>query len=846
MKAPLSWIRSYVDIDDLSVEEVCKILTNLGLEVEGVQLVGMPLPPGEKHEFKYEGLTWPEDKFIVAQVNEVLPHPDADRLVLCRLFDGTQELIVLTGAPNLYPMKGSGPLETPLKVAYAREGAVLYDGHQPGFVLTKLKKMKIRGVESFSMICSEKELGISEEHDGVIILDDDAPTGMSLVQYMGDAVLEVSILPNMVRNAGILGIARELAAATKRELKQPADKMVMVGKPISGRAAIDIKDPQLNPRFVLGLIEGTTPRESPYWVRRRLNLAGMRPINALVDATNYTMLEIGEPLHAFDYDILQKRAGGKAPTIITRPAQVGEKLTTLDGTSHTLDSNMILVADTAGALSLAGVMGGLESEVTPTTHNVLLEGASWNFINIRKTTSKLKITSEAAYRFSRGIHPALAEIAVKLCLARMQAWGGGVVAEGLIDAYPQPYKDPQVELSTVDVERVLGVHLPVAEMSGILGRLGFACKVKGDTVIATAPATRCDINDGLIGKADLLEEIARLHGYESIPETRLSQKLPPQRVNRQVELEELARDLLINLGLNDMVAYRQTSPDREARILPHADQADFPEYLTIINPITPERTVLRQNILATMLETLEHNAPHASHLAMFEIGPVFIVKADQQLPDEQMRIAIGMTGTRIEPTWQEQAPSWMDFFDLKGIVEGLLHGLHIPDVTYRPSDHISFHPGKCAEVLSGEQVLGVFGELHPLAKAHYTFGAAPVLVAEIDAEKLLELASLIFQIQPVLGFPPIIEDIAVIVDETLSAAELEKAIWSAGGNLLQAVKLFDIYRGEKIGSGKKSMAYNLTYQAPDRTLTDKDAATVRNRIVRTLEKSFNAILRSGA
>jgi phenylalanyl-tRNA synthetase beta chain len=844
MKAPLSWIKEYVDIQDLSLEEICKIMTGVGLEIDGVTLVGLPIPPGEKHEFKYEGLSWPEDKFIVAQVNEVMPHPDANRLVLCRLFDGTQELIVLTGAPNLYPMKGIGPLDTPLKVAYAREGAVLYDGHQPGQVLSKLKRMKIRGVDSSSMICSEKELGISEEHEGVIILDDDAPTGMSLVDYMGDAILDVNILPNMVRNASILGMAREIAAKTGRELKEPQEHLEMNGKPITGRAAIEIKDPQLNPRFVLGLIEGTTPKESPYWVRRRLSLAGMRPINALVDATNYTMLELGEPLHAFDYDILTRRAGGKAPTIITRAANEGEQLTTLDSNKYTLDAGMILVADTAGALSLAGVMGGLESEVTLATSNVLLEGASWNFINIRKTMSKLKITSEAAYRFSRGIHPALAERSVRLCLQRMQAWGGGDVAQGLIDAYPQPYEDPVVEITATDVQRVLGISLSMDEMTGILTRLGFTCQVKGDTLTAKAPPTRCDIGTGLIGKADLLEEIARMHGYEAIPEARLSQDLPPQRVNRKLEIEELARDLLINLGLHDTVAYRQTSPEREACILQDPSQADFPEYLAIINPITPERTVLRQNILSTMLEILEHNTPHAQHLAMFEIGPVFIIKPGQQLPDEVLRIAIGMTGTRSSTTWMDKTPELMDFFDLKGVIEGLMHGLHIPQVSYRPAQYPSFHPGKCAEVLSGDEVLGMFGELHPLVKAHYAFGDAPVLVAELDAEKLLDLASILFQIEPILGFPPVIEDIAVIVDETVSAAELENTIHSSGGALLKGVKLFDIYRDEKIGAGKKSMAYNLTYQAPDRTLTDKDAATVRNRIVRALEKTYGAVLRS--
>jgi phenylalanyl-tRNA synthetase beta chain len=383
---------------------------------------------------------------VVAQIDEVMPHPNADRLVLCRLNDGAQEIIVLTGAPNLYPYKGLGVLPRPLKVAYAMEGARIYDGHQPGQVLTTLKRAKIRGVESFSMVCSEKELGISDEHEGVIILDEDAPAGMPLVDYMGDAVFEISITPNQTRNACMLGVARELAAVTGKTLRKPAPMLAADGPSIVGQAAIQITNPELNPRFVLALARNVTPRPSPYLVQRRLRLAGMRPINSIVDATNYIMLEIGEPLHAFDYDVMVERAGGKPPTIITRQARPGERLMTLDGVDRPLDSFTELVTDTAGALSIAGVMGGAESEVTEKTHNVLLEGAAWNFINIRRTVAAQKLQSEAGYRFSRGVHPALAEYGVQICIDRMAGWSGGLVAAGLIDEYPLVQVDPQVDI----------------------------------------------------------------------------------------------------------------------------------------------------------------------------------------------------------------------------------------------------------------------------------------------------------------------------------------------------------------------------------------------------------------
>lgn len=844
MKAPISWIKDYVNLDGLSIEEIAKTMTMLGLEVEGIRLVGMPIPPGEKHEFKYEGLSWPEEKFVVAQVNEVLPHPDADRLVLCRLNDGSQELIVLTGAPNLYPFKGKGILPKPLKVAYAREGSILYDGHQPGQVMTKLKKMKIRGVESFSMICSEKELGISDEHEGVIILDEDAPVGMSLVEYMGDAVFEVAILPNMVRDASILGMAREIGAAYKRPLIEPRVKAIESGETIDGKAQIEIHERELNPRFILGMVEHVNACESPYWVRRRLNLAGMRPINAIVDATNYTMLELGQPLHSFDYDVLVNRAGGKAPTIITRTAEAGEKLTTLDGNSYNLEPSMELVCDTAGPLSLAGVMGGIESEVTAETTSVLLEGASWNFINIRKTVAALKMNSEAAYRFSRGIHPALAEQAVKLCLARIQNWGGGKVADGLIDSYPQKQTDPIIELTQKDVIRWLGTEIPPEETVDILQRLGFNCESTGEVLFAKTPPTRVDIEAGLVGKANLIEEIARIYGYDRIPERRLSTELPPQIGNPKLDMEESLRDLLINLGVQDTVAYRQTSPAREAGIFPGGECQDPPEYVEIKNPITPDRTVMRRSILATMLEILEHNCKLSTRLAMFEIGPVFIPKAGQLLPDEKLKLSIGMTGIRETTNWQINSSENMDFFDIKGVVEELMHGLHIENLYYRAADHATFHPGKCAEVYSGEQLLGIFGELHPLVKANYDFQDAPILLAELDAVALIDLAAVDFQVKPVAVFPAMVEDIAIIVDEVITADQLMDVICKAGGNLLMDARLFDIYRNEKIGTSKKSMAYKLTYQAYDRTLTDKDALTIRTKIVNALKKQFGAVLRS--
>lgn len=844
MKVPISWLKDYVDINDLEIEDLAKQMTMVGLEVGEIRLVGLPMPAGEKHEFKYIGLSWPAEKFIVAQVDEVMPHPNADRLVLCRLNDGAEEIIVLTGAPNLYEFKGKGPLAEPLKVAYAREGATLYDGHQPGRQLTTLKRMKIRGVDSFSMICSEKELGISNEHEGVIILDADAPTGMQLVEYMGDAVFDVDTLPNMVRDASVLGMAREIAAALGKDLRYPDETLEMTGKLINGRVDIQIKDPELNPRFVLGMVEGITVQPSPYWVRRRLNLAGMRPINCVVDATNYSMLELGEPLHAFDYDVLVQRAGGKPPTVITRTANLGETLTTLDGSEHKLDEEMELVTDTAGALSLAGVMGGKESEVEDTTQNVLLEGASWNFINIRKTVSKLKINSEAAYRFSRGVHPALAETGVRLCLKRMAEWGGGQIAQGLVDNYPNPPEDPVVEISTSWVNDSLGTDLSAQAIADILGRLEFECSVSGDRITAKTPPHRLDINAGVIGRADLLEEISRIFGYDKIPTKPLDQPLPPQRVNQAIEMEDLLRDLLVSLGLQELIAYRMTSPEREARRFPPEYDGPYEEYLEIQNPITVDRRVMRRSILASLLEIMEYNSSLDRRLALFEIGPVFLPKAGEILPEEKMMLSMGLTGLRERPDWQGSEPEVIDFYDMKGVVEGMMQGLHIDAVEYRAWKHPSLHPGKTAQVLMNGQAVGILGELHPLVKANYELADAPVYVAEFDLALLLQAASILFDVEAVPTYPPVLEDFAVVVDEEVTAAEVEGVLRKGGGECLAKVQLFDIYRGRQLGQGKKSLAFNLTYIAPDRTLTDKEVLKLRNKIIRLLAEELDAQLRS--
>jgi phenylalanyl-tRNA synthetase beta chain len=850
MEIPLSWLKDFVEID-LPLNELVHRLTLAGLEVEEARFVGLPLSrdiieghtSGDRQmETNVTGLAWDPEKIVVGAILEVMPHPDADRLVLCRLDDGAQEHVVLAGGPNLFPYTGKGPLEKPLKVAYAREGAQIYDGQKPGNELMTLKRRKIRGVESYSMACSEKELGISDDHEGIIILDDDAPVGVPLVDYMGDVVLDIAITPNIARNANILGVAREIAALTDAQLKEPSYQVEWSGPPLEGRVRLEIQHPELNPRFVLGLIEGVKVGYSPYWVQRRLRLAGMRPINNIVDATNYVMLEIGEPLHAFDFDVLVERAGGETPTILTRLAEPDERLTTLDEVERELDDFTVLVTDSAGALSIAGVMGGAESEVSEHTTNMLLEGAAWNFINIRRTTASQRLTSDASYRFERGVHPAMAERGVRRGLNFVAQLAGGEIAEGLVDVYPLPPVDSTVEITSADVERWLGIRLEVDEIADILGRLGFKVEVDGQTSRVTTPDHRLDIGQGVDGQADLIEEIARIYGYDRIPETQIADRIPPQYGNPKLEREERVRDVLVGLGLQEVVTYRLTSPERETRILPPEVPPDDRPYVRLANPIASDRVVLRHSLLASVLEIVERNVRIRDRIALFEIGQVYLTSEEGDLPEEPLRLIIALSGPRSLSTWQRSDQEPMDFYDLKGLVDEFMTALHL-ELLYEPMEHPTFHPGKCARVLMGERQLGVLGELHPKVRERYDLPERPVVTAELDLEVILESIPEGHAVEPIPAFPPVLEDLAVVVDEELHADEVEALLRRAGGHLLIDVKLFDLYRGEQIPEGKKSLAYSMVYQAPDRTLTDEEVAKVRARVIKKLESDLGAKLR---
>ncbi|MBN1286627.1 MAG: phenylalanine--tRNA ligase subunit beta [Anaerolineae bacterium] len=879
MRVPISWLKDYVDIT-LPIPELAERLTLAGLEVGKIEYYGVP--SGDSSDGH---LVWDREKIKIGAIVEVKPHPDADRLTIAMVDYGGDALEpCVNGAPNLYPYKGQGRLDPPLKAVIAFEGAELYDGHKDDGSRMVLKARKLRGIENRSMVCSEKELGLSDSHEGIIILDPNAPVGAPAQDVLGDIVLDIELTPNLARCWGIVPIAREVAALTGQRVRYPSDACVMEGPPIEGQAYLKIEEPALNPRFTLTLIKDVEIKPSPYWMQRRLVLAGMRAINNMVDATNYVMLETGQPIHAFDYDILverAKRVGDVVPTIITRTARPGETIETLDEVHRELDDFTVMVCDTAGVLSIGGIIGGAESEVYDAstytldahgveydaergkadarprgTTNILLEVASWNFINLRKTLAAQRdrgkeVNSEAGQRLSRGVHPELALLANKRAIEMMRRLGGGTIAQGCIDHYPAPPPVAEVDLPLEFVNRLSGITLASGEVVNLLTALEFECDLRnGGTVIhVVTPPHRLDIDphDPATARADLVEEVLRIYGYDKIPNTLIVDELPPQRSNVALEREERVRDVLVQAGLREVVSYRLTTPEREALLTPPGAASSWPDapYVVLANPTSSDKVAMRQTLLSGLMDIAAANLRSVDRAAIFEVGQVFL-KTGEPLPDEPPRLGILLVGPRDLPAWMDQnAPESMDFYDLKGVVETMAQALHLPDVTYTPAAHGTFRPGRTASLNVAGASVGVFGEVHPLVSRAYGVPEdATVLAAEFDLAAIQNhMADDRFRVEPISRYAALYQDIAVVVDAGAPAADVQAEIVQAGAPLLREARLFDVYQGEQIEPGKKSLAYALTFRSDTQTLTDKAVAKMQQKVIKALEKKFDAKLR---
>ena len=816
MRVPLSWLRDFVEIT-LPVDELAHRLTMAGLEVS---------------EVTYVGASWQRDKLFVGEVLEVSRHPNADRLVLATVAYGDRmPQTVVTGASNLRPG------EPGAKVAFALEGAQLIDAYSATPRLQTLRRAKIRGVESAAMICSEKELGLSDDHEGVLILEADAPVGQPLQDYLGDIILDIELTPNLARANCIVGVAREVAALTGHVMRPWPAPDPLAEAPRSATTSyvtVTSADPRLCARYSASLIEHVTIRPSPPWMQRRLRLAGMRPINNIVDITNYCMLETGQPLHAFDYEKLRLTGG-----IVVRRAEPGERLQTLDGVERELTPEMLLITDDTGPIALAGIMGGSATEVTATTRHILLESAHFDFVSIRRTSQQLRLSSEAAQRFGRGLDSELTLPALLRASRLMQELGGGACRADIADTYPRPPRPKTLRLQAAEVKRILGMELSQDDIVRILSSLEFACTIRPDdtaTIEVRVPSYRLDVAI----PADLIEDIARVHGYDALPSTLMRDVLPPQRAQPLRQGLEQTRDILVGCDLSEIISYSLTNLELVDRLNPDGPPANPEAYIRLANPLSQEREFLRQSLLPSMLETLQSNSRYRQRMLLFEIGRVYLPQPGEDLPQEPYRLAMGLTGPVNPLSWhQTDAFTYLGFSHLKGVVETLLQRLNVLDVRFVPASHAALHPVRTAALIVAGHEIGVMGELHPRLRERFELPDQPVMLLELDIGLLLAQRQP-RRYQPIPRFPAVLEDMALVVDADVPAQTVADTIRTAGGDLLRQVELFDLYQGEPIPAGKKSLAYALTFQADERSLTEDEIRTIYQRIQRHAAATLGA------
>ena len=717
MLVPLTWLKDYVDLP-ANPADLVERLTLAGLESSGVNVFGMPVPAGLRVKPEDQTPVWDRDKLIVAKVLKIEKHPNADKLKLVELDYGAMEpKTVVTGAPNIAPGQSG------MKVVLGLRGSTYYrEGKDGKKGLATLEPKELRGVPNDAMCMSNFELGVADDREGIIILDDADPApGTPLQDLLGEIVVELDVLPNMARCLSLLGIAREVAALTGAKTREPKPGAVTTKESIADKVAVKIENAKLCGRYSATLIANVTIGPAPGWMRRRLHYAGMRSISNVVDVTNYVMLETGQPLHAFDYDKLVARAGGKPPTIIVRAAKTGETLKTLDGQVRELTTDDLLIADTVGPIALAGVMGGFDTEVTEATKTILLESASFDFVSVRKTARKFNLFSEASGRFSRGVHPEIVAPAAARAADLLRQFGGGTVLAGTVDEYPAPIPPQKIELNRREIERVLGTSIPDAEVERVLTALQFTLAETPWGWTVTVPQTRLDIQ---AGAADLIEELARVSGYDRLPERHFVGELPPQLGNRPLAIEEKIRDLLSDAGLTEAITYSLSGKEAEAKL------GGSTEFVLLVNPLSPERAVLRRSLLPGLLEVVARNLQTVESVSLFELGPVFYPKANS-LPDEPRRLALAMTGRRTVAAWDDVtgvSPPAVDLFDMKGVVESLAVGLQLAKIEFRkapPCSHL--HPGRSSELLVNGTSLGSFGELHPTTASAFGLAGCSLL-----------------------------------------------------------------------------------------------------------------------
>ena len=827
MRVPLSWLRDYVDVQ-LTPERLAERLTLLGMEVKDID---------------HWGADW--ENVVVGELLAVDKHPNADRLSLTRVTTGDgQTLEIVCGATNI----AAGQ-----RIPVALPGAVLPGGRR----IERTEKM---GVVSNGMLCSGDELNLTSDADGILILPPDAPLGAALTDVYGDVVLDVDVKPNRGDALSLVGLAREVSAVTGAPVRFPETDPVENGPPIADKLRVDVDEPGLCTRFVGRWVGGVTVKPSPDDVQMRLLAAGQRPVSNVVDVSNYVMLELGKPIHTFDARAVHD---GR---IIVRLARDGERFETLDHVARDLSPDTLMIADPHGPIGIAGVMGGVESEIGPETRDVVVESAIFDPISIRRTAFRYALRSEASLRFEKGQEHRLARLGADRTARLIGEWAGGQVAAGAVDTNPTEPAPTRVAFRPQRVDRLIGTTTSATEQAAILARVGVTTEAapvgtdilvasapkplevdpgENETLVATIPTWRRD----LLIEADIAEEVARVHGYDTIPEILPDTPMPTYR-HSPLEIRDAVRDAVAGVGLSEAVTYALVSPAMVERFGPLGDALVAGEGeaggrpVTVTNPLSSQHSVLRQSLLGSLLEVVSTNVRNGRpDVAIFEIGKGYGASADDDTTHEWWRLGLALTGAAEVATWDRPARAF-DLDDAKGVIELIADRLGYVRPTYSPlTDDPNLHPGRAAQVSSPDLIGGRLGELHPALIDVLDLRAGRVIVGELAIAGLSGGQPSIPRVMAPSRHPVVERDIAVIVAEETPAADVDASIRGSAGPLLRSVALFDIYRGRPLADSEKSLAYRLAFGADDRTLVESEVDAAIAAVTTGLQTDVGGRLR---
>ena len=796
-----NWLKEFVDFD-LPAAELADLLTMLGLEVEGIETCGAGM-----------------DSVVVAVVEEKKQHPNADKLSLCKVNNGKDLVDIVCGAQNFK----SGD-----KVALAQIGTVL-----PGDF--RIKRSKIRGEESCGMLCSEKELGLADESAGIMVLPGEFRIGVPIFEALGikDTIFEIGLTPNRADCLSIIGVAREIAAKLGLSVKYPGHVVEEKGADVATIASVAVEDPQYCPRYTARYIAGCKILPSPGWLVNRLKAAGLRSINNVVDITNYVLMEFGHPLHAFDFDRL---AGGK---IIVRRAHEGEIFKTLDGQERLLNESDLTIRDGERAVALAGIMGGENSEISDSSTNILLESAYFNPSSTRRTSKRLGLHTDASHRFERGADINILTNALDRAASLMAELAGGTVASGILDDYPKKY-EPRKILARLDtINRILGLHLTGEEVRRIFLNLEFKVETVEPGIFSVGiPSFRVDIEREI----DLVEEIARLIGFENIPVTMPMARVFSDLPTKHQRLEKRLRNLLATQGFNEVINFSFISPEVFDKLLLDAED---PRRITVKlrNPLVEEQSVMRTTLLSSLIDTTVKNLSlREMDQRIFELRRVYLHNQGEELPLEPLYLAGILTGRREAEGWNQEKYN-VDFFDAKGIVENILCDFKIADAAFSADNPEKFyHPGKACSIYLNNEPAGSIGELHPDVLENFGVEQS-VYYFELNFEQLANQSREIFLVSTPSRFPDSVRDIAILVADEVSFITVHESIKNLKIKEIEEINIFDLYKGEHVPTGQKSIAIRVRYRSPDKTLTDDEVARYHERVIKHLINEIKVTIR---